>query len=172
MFNVTGAELVIIFLVALVVLGPDRLPAAARTVGKILHQVREVSNGFQKELKAAVDEVVEPVQSLTSNLSLIDNTATPDPTVKPLSAPVPLDAGEPGSVSDPDPDWSTPPRPQVPGEPGPGRPDVTPAPASAEAAAADTVADPAVTEAARAAAPPIEPAPYGDPTRADDRADS
>ena len=140
MFNVTGSELVIIFLVALVVLGPDRLPAAARTVGKILHQIREVSNGFQKEIKAAVDEVVEPVQSLKPNLSLIDNTATPDATPKPLSAVVPTEAAAPLPDPDPVPGWSVPPRPSIP-DTAPGHP----------------VAG-AVSDAARAAAsPPIVP---------------
>lgn len=61
MFNVTGGELVIIFLVALVILGPDRLPKAAREIGKVLGQIRDVSSGFQKELKEAFHEPDEPV---------------------------------------------------------------------------------------------------------------
>jgi len=158
MFNVTGTELVIIFLVALVVLGPDRLPAAARTIGKILHQVREVSNGFQKELKAAVDEVVEPVQGLKPNLSLIDNTATPDPATKPLSAALPVEAATPLPDPDPVPGWSTPPRPAVPGDPDAGT--TTPS------------IDPAADAARAAAAPPIVPEPHGEPPRDDDRAGS
>ena len=34
MFNIGGGELLIIFLVALVVLGPTKLPEAARQLGK------------------------------------------------------------------------------------------------------------------------------------------
>jgi sec-independent protein translocase protein TatB len=166
MFNVTGTELVIIFLVALVVLGPDRLPAAARTVGKILHQVREVSNGFQKELKAAVDEVVEPVQSLKPNLSLIDNTAAPDPATKPLSAPLPAEVAAPLPDPEPVPGWSTPPRPAVPGDPAAGEGTATTDPA------ADPAADAAAEAARAAAAPPIVPEPHGEPPRDDDRAGS
>ena len=37
-------------------LGPDRLPGAARSVGKALSEVRRLSSGFQNELRTALDE--------------------------------------------------------------------------------------------------------------------
>ena len=87
MFNVTGGELVIVLLAALVVLGPERLPEAARTVGKLMAQLRDVSQGFQKELKSALDEVGEPLQGLTRpQLTALDGGAKPDQTDKPKSA--------------------------------------------------------------------------------------
>ncbi len=58
MFNVGGGELLIIFLVALVVLGPTKLPEAARQVGKIMGEFRRLSAGFQNELKSAMDDPV------------------------------------------------------------------------------------------------------------------
>ena len=116
MFNVTGGELVIIFLVALVVLGPERLPEAARTAGKIMAQIREVSSGFQKELKSAMDEVGEPLQSLTRpSLTAIDGGAKPDTTDKPKSAE--MASAKPGAaLIEPEPEagWATPPRPTLP----------------------------------------------------------
>jgi sec-independent protein translocase protein TatB len=56
MFNVGGGELIVILLVALIVLGPQRLPGAARQVGKVLGDLRRVSSGFQNELRHAFDE--------------------------------------------------------------------------------------------------------------------
>lgn len=53
MFNVNGSELLIILLVALVVLGPQRLPTVARQIGQTLGIVREMARGFQNEIEAA-----------------------------------------------------------------------------------------------------------------------
>jgi Tat protein translocase TatB subunit len=60
MFNVGGGEILVILLLALIVLGPQRLPGAARQVGKAMGELRRVSNGFQAELRAAVDESDRP----------------------------------------------------------------------------------------------------------------
>lgn len=46
----------VIMLLALVVLGPDKLPDAARTVGRWSSEIRRMSNGFRSEMKAAFDE--------------------------------------------------------------------------------------------------------------------
>lgn len=57
MFNVGGGELIVIALIALIVLGPQRLPEAARQVGKVMGDLRRFSAGFQNEMKSAfVDE--------------------------------------------------------------------------------------------------------------------
>ncbi len=56
MFNVGGLELVAIALVALVVLGPDRLPAALRQAGSVLGQLRRMSDGFRIDVRAALAE--------------------------------------------------------------------------------------------------------------------
>ncbi|HKY66717.1 MAG TPA: Sec-independent protein translocase protein TatB, partial [Acidimicrobiales bacterium] len=55
MFNVGGGELLVILLVALIVLGPQRLPDAARQVGRVMGDIRRISGGFQQELKDAFD---------------------------------------------------------------------------------------------------------------------
>lgn len=56
MFNVGGGEILVIALLALIVLGPQRLPGAARQVGKAMSELRRMSNSFQSELKSALDE--------------------------------------------------------------------------------------------------------------------
>jgi sec-independent protein translocase protein TatB len=55
-FNVTGGELVIILLVALIVLGPEKLPEAIRKFGRVYGELRRMSSGFQSELRDALDE--------------------------------------------------------------------------------------------------------------------
>lgn len=56
MFNVGPLELVAIALVALVVLGPERLPDAARKAGKLMGDLRQLSAGFQREVQQAFEE--------------------------------------------------------------------------------------------------------------------
>ena len=56
MFNVGGGELLVIVLVALIVLGPQRLPDAMRTVGRVVGEVRRISSGFQQELRDAFED--------------------------------------------------------------------------------------------------------------------
>lgn len=63
MFNLGGGELLVIALIALIVLGPERLPDAARTVGKVVGEIRKLSTGFQDEVRNAFTEPDEPVSA-------------------------------------------------------------------------------------------------------------
>ena len=57
-----GGELVVILLVALIVLGPDKLPDAIRKVGRVYGELRRMSSGFQAELRDALDEPMREVR--------------------------------------------------------------------------------------------------------------
>ena len=59
MFNIGGGEVAVILLLALIVLGPQRLPEAARQIGKFMGELRRMSSGFQQELKQAMDDPLE-----------------------------------------------------------------------------------------------------------------
>ena len=50
MFGVGPGELIVIILVALVVLGPEKLPAAARVLGRLTNELRNLSTEFQRTL--------------------------------------------------------------------------------------------------------------------------
>ena len=49
------AEILVILVVALIVLGPKKLPEAGRQVGKAIAEVRKWSQGFQDEMKSVMD---------------------------------------------------------------------------------------------------------------------
>jgi sec-independent protein translocase protein TatB len=59
MLNVGPLELLTICVLALVVLGPDRLPQALRQVGRAVGELRRISGGFQDELRRAMDEALD-----------------------------------------------------------------------------------------------------------------
>jgi sec-independent protein translocase protein TatB len=47
MFNVGASELLVILLVALIVLGPDKLPETARKMGNVVAELRRMASGFR-----------------------------------------------------------------------------------------------------------------------------
>lgn len=61
MLDLSPEKILILGLLALIVLGPSRLPQAARTVGHILGQLRRMSSSFQDEVR---DALSEPAQAL------------------------------------------------------------------------------------------------------------
>jgi sec-independent protein translocase protein TatB len=60
MFNVGGGEILVILVIALIVLGPQRLPDAARQIGKTMGDLRRLSTGFQNEVRGALDTADDP----------------------------------------------------------------------------------------------------------------
>ncbi len=67
MFNLQGSEIIIVLLLALVVLGPEKLPDAMRKMGQAYAELKKMSSGFQSEFRAAVDEPLREVRE-TANV--------------------------------------------------------------------------------------------------------
>lgn len=57
--NLGPMEILVVLIVALIVLGPKRLPEAGRQVGRAFAEVRRWSNSMQAEVRAVLDEDVE-----------------------------------------------------------------------------------------------------------------
>lgn len=86
MFEIGFTELLLVGIVALLVLGPERLPVAARTLGRGLGQARRALNA----LKAQVDREIDmpaldaaPLQRLEQEIRQgiqLDATPANDPT--------------------------------------------------------------------------------------------
>ena len=55
-------ELLVIFIVALVVIGPDKLPAYAKKLGEALRQFKEVSSEATKDIRESIVEPLEEAQ--------------------------------------------------------------------------------------------------------------
>ncbi len=74
MFNLQGSEIIVILLLALVVLGPEKLPDAVRKFTKTYSEFKKMSSGFQSELKSALDE---PMRELRETANLVRDAADP-----------------------------------------------------------------------------------------------
>jgi Tat protein translocase TatB subunit len=58
MFGIGPEELVLVLIVALLVLGPERLPRVARDVGRVVGELRRTSDEFREEFMNA-DKLLE-----------------------------------------------------------------------------------------------------------------
>lgn len=69
MFNIGLPELILIFIIALVVVGPDKLPKVARTLGRAFAQVKgaleDVKETIEEEAKK---EIVNPVSDIEEDI--------------------------------------------------------------------------------------------------------
>lgn len=66
MLNLGGGEILVILMIALLVLGPSRLPGAGRQIGRALAEFRRMSSGVQEDLREAMN--VEGVRETVSQV--------------------------------------------------------------------------------------------------------
>lgn len=58
MFGIGTSELLVIVAIALIILGPKKLPELARSLGRTLGELRKTTD----ELKTSIDEEIEPIK--------------------------------------------------------------------------------------------------------------
>jgi sec-independent protein translocase protein TatB len=90
MFGISGFELVIVVVLALILLGPERLPDAAKTVGKALREVRRASD----DLKGKIEEELYADERKVRPALVPPVPATPSMPVPGQAAPPPLASAE------------------------------------------------------------------------------
>jgi|SRR6478735_5786102 len=85
MFEVGFTELLLIFAIALVVLGPQKLPKLAQQVGRWVGRARAMARQFREQLE-------EEASNLESQVNIdpgIDTSLEPKPAAKPSTATTP-----------------------------------------------------------------------------------
>jgi sec-independent protein translocase protein TatA len=61
LFDISGGELMVIMLFALLFFGSKGIPDLARTLGRTMRQVRDASNEVQREIQRGANEVTRTV---------------------------------------------------------------------------------------------------------------
>ncbi len=155
LLGIGPGELVLILIIAVIVLGPDKIPETMRTIGKTMREIRAITEGFQKELNKELAEVTKeppakPAPAETAPASTSTETPSEQPAAASAELPPPYDGIE------------TPPVQYAPEdgagqEPAPPN-GADPAPEAGEKVEGPLPADagPAIAEAAQSA-PAIEP---------------
>ena len=81
MFGIGPEELILVLVVALLVLGPERLPRVARDVGRVVGDLRRTSDEFREEFLQA-DKYLEKSPASTPT-----PVAVPEPAAIPATTP-------------------------------------------------------------------------------------
>ena len=74
MFNLQGSEIIVILLLALVILGPEKLPDAVRKFAQTYGELKKMGTGFQSELRSVLDE---PIREMKETARLVQDAADP-----------------------------------------------------------------------------------------------
>ena len=119
--KIGAMELVVIFIVALLVIGPDKLPQYARKFGAAMREFRKASQGVTQEIRESVidpleeaqkplREAMEPLEDLNrevkSNLRGVENDLNSLGKAKPKKpeAPAKEQAAQPAAAEDREPE--------------------------------------------------------------------
>ena len=87
MFDIGFSELLVVFVVGLLILGPERLPHAAKTAGLWVRKIRRSINSVQREINAQLDqeELQQKIDSHKLEHSFIGITGRAiEPAIRPL----------------------------------------------------------------------------------------
>ena len=121
MFDIGFSEIVVIMVVALIVIGPERLPKVARTLGHLwgraqryvngvradierdlqLDEMRKIKQKMEEEAMAIGNSAKQAVQSVDQHLQSIAESPEPTPVVENKTRSVPVAATDvkPNEVS-------------------------------------------------------------------------
>ena len=67
---ISGAEIVFVFFIVLLVFGADKIPSIARTLAKGMTQVRQATNDIKSEIQKSVNVDVEnPTKTLAKDFT-------------------------------------------------------------------------------------------------------
>ncbi len=98
MLNFSPEKLFLVGLIALVVLGPHRLPQAARTLGRVVAELRRVSSSFQDEVRGALAEPTEALHAVVGEFRPPDvRRSVRDAITNTLAPPAQPPSGQPPS---------------------------------------------------------------------------
>jgi sec-independent protein translocase protein TatB len=67
-FGIGGNELIVIFLLAAIILGPERLARSAREIGKFVKNVKAYFTSLSGELRAELD-IIDELEKVKKDLT-------------------------------------------------------------------------------------------------------
>jgi len=82
MFGIGGQELLLILLLALIILGPKKLPEMAKTIGKAMGEFQRATNDLKREIDVASRET--PAEPAAAPAPKQGGTAAPNDASAPV----------------------------------------------------------------------------------------
>lgn len=91
MFGSIGMpELILIFVVALLVFGPKKLPELGKSLGKGLAEFKRASDELKKTIETEIEQGKAELNSVRENVASIPASLASAPRTDPVPAPAPL----------------------------------------------------------------------------------
>lgn len=76
--NIGPWELIIILLIALIVVGPGKLPEVAQSLGKAINEFKKATTGIKKEIQDSI-KIDDEVSNIKKELEhVVDDITKPD----------------------------------------------------------------------------------------------
>jgi sec-independent protein translocase protein TatB len=91
MFDLSPEKLMVLLAVGLMVLGPNRLPVAARTLARGLVRVRRLTANVGDPIRASLAEPNRLLSQAVADMRDAMRTESPTPTATPAPRPTPVD---------------------------------------------------------------------------------
>jgi len=84
MFGLGFGEILLIFVLALVVFGPKKLPEFGRSIGRALAEFKKASEEFQESIKAEMKEVekaspLDELKKIGQEMDVAKQASAPEP---------------------------------------------------------------------------------------------
>ncbi len=100
MFGLGIPELLLIFVVALIVFGPKRLPEIGRTIGKTLAEFKKATDDLKStvEREVRLDEMRQLSSSITNPVETVSRTEPAPPATAEGPAPIDVQPEKPSEV--------------------------------------------------------------------------
>ena len=92
MFGIGMPEMILILAVALIVIGPKKLPGLAKSLGRALGEFRKATSDLKDsfDIDTSIKDIKEPFNDINNNVKkALDRSMTPEPA--PASDTVPTD---------------------------------------------------------------------------------
>lgn len=80
MFDIGFTELMLVGIIGLIILGPERLPKAARTIGLVLGKMRRTMSGIQQEIEQEMrnqelhEKMKDPMATFRDEVKEVENS--------------------------------------------------------------------------------------------------
>lgn len=67
-FNISGGELFVILVIAFLVFGPSKIPEVARSLGRMMNEVKKASSDISREFRKETSAIERDLKKTSDNL--------------------------------------------------------------------------------------------------------
>ena len=105
--NLGMPEMIFIFLLALIIFGPKKLPEIGRQIGKALNEFKRASNEFKAQIETEINKlevedrrtILPPAEPVKGTLPSLPSSPQAAPGPASLAAPAPAASSEPNLLA-------------------------------------------------------------------------